>query len=235
MSLEPFVTKLSGLADLSLSETDALLAVPFTTRKVPKYSDAIEKGDRPTYLYVVLEGWAARYSVRPDGTRRISGLMIPGDFCGIHALCNAPMDHAITALTKCTLARIELSDFDAITAMSRAIDKALWLAKLQDEAILRTWLLRSTDATRTLAHLICEVDTRLHPHDTSNERTFELPLTQEQIGDVVGITPVHTNRTIRALRQAQLASFERRTLTIPDVAALRREASFNADYLHLRT
>lgn len=234
MSLQLFVDKLSALTTLHEAERKALLALPFTKRHTPATRDVIAKGDCPSYLYVVLEGWAGRYNLRPDGSRRITGFMLPGDFCGIHAVCKAPMDHGITAFTNCELGQIELHHFEAIAATSPAIVGALWTSKLADEAILRTWLLNSTDALRTLAHLLCEIDARLHPVDEGNERSFRLPLTQEQIGDAIGITSIHTNRTVRQLREAGLAKMAAGILHIPDVAALRREASFDPSYLHSR-
>lgn len=234
MSLQPLVDKLTALSNLHDAEKDALLALPFTKRYTPANRDVIAKGAHPSYLYVVLEGWAGRYNLRPDGSRRITGFMLPGDFCGIHAVCHAPMDHGITALTECELGQIELHHFEAIASTSPAVVGALWKSKLADEAILRTWLLNSTDSLRTLAHLFCEIDARLHPTDEANERTFALPLTQEQIGDAIGITSVHTNRTMRQLREAGLANMAAGTLHIPDVAALRREASFDPRYLHSR-
>ncbi len=234
MSLQPFIEKLSALATLNEEETNALLALPFTKRHTSANRDVIARGAHPSYLYVVLEGWAGRYNLRPDGSRRITGYMLPGDFCGIHAVCHAPMDHGITALTDCELGQIELHHFEAVASTSPAIVRALWQSKLADEAILRTWLLNSTDSLRTLAHLFCEIDARLHPSHEENERSFTLPLTQEQIGDAIGITAVHTNRTVRQLREAGLANMTAGNLHIADVAALRREASFDPRYLHSR-
>jgi CRP-like cAMP-binding protein len=233
MSLEQFVTRLTDLADLSPNEVNALRTLPFHKQQVAQYRDVIVKGERPSYMYVVLKGWAGRYNIRPDGTRRITGFLVPGDFCGIHAVCHAAMDHGITALTDCEIAKIELPAFEAAASTSPLINRALWQAKLVDEAILRTWLLNSTDSARTLAHLFCEVEARLHPADEANERTFAFPLTQEQIGDAIGITSVHTNRTLRVLRERGLATLSGAILCIPDLASLRREASFDARYLHL--
>lgn len=232
MSLQPFIDKLAALVNVDEADKDALLALPFTKRYTPASRDVISREDRPSYLYVVLEGWAGRYNLRPDGSRRITGVMLPGDFCGIHAVCHAPMDHGITALTECEIGQIELHHFNAVASTSPAIVDALWKAKMADEAILRMWLLNSTDAARTLAHLFCEIDARLHPNHQENERSFRFPLTQEQIGDALGITPVHTNRMVRHLREAGLANKAAGVLHIPDVAALRRYGSFDPRYLH---
>jgi CRP-like cAMP-binding protein len=125
-----------------------------------------------------------------------------------------------------------LPTFEAIASQSLSINQALWQAKLMDESVLRTWLLNSTDSVRTLAHLFCEIEARLHPADDARERTFSFPLTQGQIGDAIGITSVHTNRTLRVLREQGLATLSGAVLCIHDLAALRREASFDRRYLH---
>lgn len=232
MALSPFVTKLSALVALTGDEKQALLALPFTQRKIDRCRDIISKGERPNYLYILLSGWAGRYSLRPDGSRRVTGFLLPGEFCGIHAVCNAPMDHAITALTDCTMARVELAVFESASSRSQAIVRGVWAAKLAEEATLRVWLTNSDQALRTLAHFICELDARLHPHDLANERRFSFPLTQDQIGDVLAITPVHTNRMLRTLREAGLVIIGQRIIHLPDVAALRAAASFDPGYLY---
>lgn len=236
VTLRPFLRKLSQLVQLQSGDTDAVELLQFKIAQVARQRDAIARGETVSYLYVVLEGWAARYSLRPDGTRRITGFLLPGDFCGIHAVCHAPMDHAIVALTDCTLAKIELTQVEALVADSPMIGRALWYAKLIDEAILRTWVLNSSDAVRTLAHLLCELDARLH-HGTDIEagpRRFDLPITQEQIGDALGLTSVHINRCFRHLREADLVDITQGRLTIPDVEALRKAAAFDPTYLHWR-
>lgn len=231
MSLAPLIDRFKRLTSLTEQDTCALQRLPFALQQVGKYRDAIIKGETPLYLYVILNGWAGRYNLRSDGSRRITSYLLPGDFCGIHAVCHAPMDHSIVALTNCTLARIDLTHFHALIAGSPAIERALWQAKLIDEAILRTWLLNSDDALRTKAHLLCELEARLYPDALDNERKMPLPITQEQLGDALGLTPVHVNRIMRQLRERGLATAQQGTLHIPDLTALRKEASFDPSYL----
>ena len=234
-SLQRFLTKLHSLVPLTETDVAAVEQLAFQVTRIARQRDAIAKGDRPQYLYVVIEGWAARYSLRPDGTRRITGFLLPGDFCGIHAVCHAPIDHAILALTDCTLAKIDVADIEDLVGRAPAIGRALWYAKLIDEAILRTWLLNSSDAFRTLAHLLCEFDARLHPGQGSGARHLELPITQEHLGDALGVTSVHVNRIMRRLREAGLVELDARGVTIADIAALRRAAAFDPSYLHWRS
>lgn len=232
MSLVPLVNKFSRLAALSQQEEKAILDLPFSLKEIQRYRDVIVKGNLVSYLYVMIDGWAGRYNLRSDGSRRITGFLVPGDFCGIHAVCHAPLDHSISALTRCTIAQIDISTVNILAAGSPQIAKAIWMAKLGDEAILRTWLLNSADALNSLMHLLCELEARLNPSATSVERTIELPLTQEQLGDALGITKVHVNRTLRQLRERGLVTLRQGKLYIPDVYALRKRASFEPSYLH---
>lgn len=226
MSLTLFADSIANYVPLAKGERQLIEGLPHITRSVARRREAIRRGSTPEYLYVVLEGWAGRYGLRSDGSRRLTGFLLPGDFCGIHAVCHKPMDHAILAFTKCNFALVEQKYIDALVAEAPIIGQALWNAKLRDEIRLRTWLLNSDDSLRVYAHLICELHERQRlPAEGSS--AFALPLTQEDIGDALGITAVHTNRIMRKLREAGLIAHKRGILTITDISNLREVAHFN--------
>lgn len=231
MPLEPFIRRLSRLATLSRDDESAISRLPHRIWKEPKHRDIIERGFTPSFLYVVLEGWAGRYAIRPRGSRRISNLLLPGDFCCINALCRAPLDHSVAAMSDCTVALIEISDLEPLIATIPALNLALWREKLVEDAMLRMNLLNSSDAFRSLAHFICELDYRL-PHEESKVgRRILMPITQEDVGDLLSLTAVHTNRMFRRLRGDGLIRVERGAIDIPDVKALQRVARFDPTYL----
>jgi CRP-like cAMP-binding protein len=235
MLLEPFIRRLSRLATFSHDDESAISRLPHRLWKDPKHRTIIERGFTPSFLYVVLEGWAGRYAIRPGGSRRISNLLLPGDFCCINALCRAPLDHSVAALSDCTVALIEVSDLEPLMATIPALNLALWREKLIDEAILRMNLLNSSDAYRSLAHFICELNHRL-PHEESKfGRRITMPLTQEDVGDLLSLTAVHTNRMFRQLREDKLVRTERGVIDIPDVKELQRVARFDSSYLQSGT
>ncbi len=218
---------------VALAPEDQTLLSGLRLEPVPvaRRADILSLRDRPSFAFVVLSGWAARYGVRADGSRRITGFLLPGDFCGIHAVSTAAMDHAILALTDCEIGRIHRSELERLSMLSPTIDNALWHSKLVEEAILRKWLLNSADAYQAIAHLLCELHARAGAVGLVQDRRFHLPLTQEELGDAVGITPVHTNRVIQRLRGEGLITFAYGDLLIEDVAALRRAGQFDPDYL----
>jgi CRP-like cAMP-binding protein len=223
MTARSFAERLCSLASLSDEDVASIQAMPWSVVRVRRARDILSLGDRPDYVYVVETGWAARYSIRGNGSRRITGFMLPGDFCGIHAVTSQAMDHAIVALTDCEVARIP----------RQAIGQALWRAKLTDEAILRTWLLNSHDAAQALAHLLCELHARTAVIGMANAGRFHAPLTQQHMGDALGLTPVHINRMVKLLRLQGLAEISNGEVVVPDIEALRHFCHFSADYLHL--
>ncbi|MGR6329590.1 Crp/Fnr family transcriptional regulator [Sphingomonas sp. XXL09] len=233
MPAKLFLNRLCQLADLEELDIDLVQSIPWSSVSVKRGRDILQVGDRPGYVYVIESGWAARYSVRRNGSRRITGFMLPGDFCGIHAVTGEAMEHAIVALTDCEVARVQANVIEQAVAVSPAIGKALWRAKLTDEAILRMWLLNSQDAETALAHLICELHTRADAIGAVRDGRFLVPVIQEQLGDALGLTAVHVNRMMKKLRLAGLVEFEGHEVIIPDIAALESACGFSPSYLHL--
>jgi CRP-like cAMP-binding protein len=107
----------------------------------------------------------------------------------------------------------------------------LWRAKLIEEAILRVWLRNSADAVRAVAHLFCELHARLATHGLARGHAFDVPATQEQLGDALGMTSVHLNRMLRKLREAGLLSFKDGVVTLLDKDSAYHFCSFDPAYL----
>jgi CRP-like cAMP-binding protein len=146
------------------------------------------------------------------------------------------MDHAISALTPCTLAQISRATVDDLTTGHPRLARALWWATLVDEAVLREWLasMGRRPSEVQLAHLLCELRVRLHVAGAGQKNRFWFPLTQQQLGDVLGITTVNINRMMQQLREKGLVILHDKTVTIPDIARLENFAGFDPEYLHLR-
>lgn len=231
MQGDAFTKKLASLVTLSEADLRAIEGFKVDIRQIDRRRPILTQGELPDYIYVMLSGWAARYELRSDGSRRITGFLIPGDFCGIHAVCHAAMDHSIIALTKCDIGRIPV---DAVADISRAhpaINMALWRAKLIEEAILRKWLLFSTNARATVAHLLCELYARAAIVGLAENGRCDVPLTQEEVGDALGLTAVHVNRVLKQLRESGSVDLSHQQLVIKDAKRLIQEAQFDRAYL----
>lgn len=115
------------------------------------------------------------------------------------------------------------------------ISAALWWSSLQEEAMLRERIvsLGRRDARGRIAYLLCELLWRHAAVGLTDGEAFRLPLTQAELGDTLGLTPVHVNRILKEFRDAGFITIERRVLTLLDVEGLQDRAGFNKDYLHL--
>lgn len=232
----PFVAKLAHGCVLTSADRSTLETIAAARRVVPPKEDIITEGDSPSDVHLVMEGIACRYKLLPSGQRQIMALLLPGDFCDLHVAILGAMDHSIGTLTACTLVEIPRRVIDDLSRSEPRITRALWWASLVDEAILREWLVsmgRRT-AEQQLAHLLCELLVRLQIVGRADACSYDLPLTQEEIADTLGLSVVHVNRSLQKLRSEKLISLRSRRLKVLDVPRMQAFAGFTPSYLHLR-
>ena len=190
----------------ALSEAEkALLAGAMSFEKdFSTGQDLVSAGSRPTYSTLILEGLAARYKVLEDGGRQFTSLQVPGDFVDLHAFLLKTMDHGIVALSPCRVVLAEHSRLRVITEEAPHLTRLLWLDTLVDGAIHREWIVAMGRRSKAahLAHLVCELFVRLQVVKRTNGMSFHLPLSQAELADVLGLSVVHMNRVIGALRRS---------------------------------
>ncbi len=146
----------------------------------------------------MLEGFAYRYKLLPDGKRSIFAYLVPGDFCDLNIFILKAMDHSIATLSACTM--VDIPRPRILELLERpAIARALWWATLVDEATLREWLVNMgrRDAETSIAHLFCEMHLRLKSIGLADGGEFRLPITQNELADTVGLSAVHVNRSLQ--------------------------------------
>lgn len=228
--------KLSIFADLDGPEMTLLDEATSDVRKTAARRDIISEGERPEHLHLIIDGWATRYKILSSGSRQITAFLLPGDFCDLHTTILGHMDHAIGALTPCRVAWIPSDWFDRLTAEHSGLTRALWWGTLLDEAILRNWVVNigRRDAYERIAHLLCELHARMQMIGLVDDDRLELPITQEELADATGLTPVHVNRKLQRLRGDNLIELSGGVLTIKNVAELKRVAGFDPSYLHIK-
>jgi CRP-like cAMP-binding protein len=230
------IRKLEQFTRLSQDDKQALeRAASLKLRHLSPKEDIVHEGDKPKQINLILEGWACRYKVLEDGRRQILAFLVPGDLCDVRMFILREMDHSIGALTPLRVAEIPSDTLLELTDTSPRISRALWWNSLVEEAIAREWItnLGQRDASERMAHLFCELFLRLRGVGLTNGVSCELPVTQAELGDATGLSTVHVNRTLQAMREQGLIVLKGRTLTIPDLKALQAAALFNANYLHL--
>lgn len=194
----------------------------------------MREGASTDRLFVVVEGWAYRYSTTADGGRQLPALLLPGDMGNLDSLVFDQLDYGLRTLTGTLVVTLPRDRALALAAQHPGIAQTFtWLALLEN-MILTKWTqsLGRRSAKSRLAHLLCELSMRLEGGHEGESR-FCLPLTQEQMADVLGLTSVHVNRVLQQLRAEGLVVTRYRTMILPDVARLRRSCGFNPRYLHI--
>lgn len=230
----PLVAKLETRGPLSDRDRHDLNALCADAREIGPRRQIIREGDRPQNVHLMVEGWAARYKLLPDGARQITAFLLPGDFCDLHVTILGEMDHGIATLTRSRVAFVPHAAMEELTGRP-SLARAFWWSTLVDEAVLRSWIVNigRRDAFEAIGHLFCELYVRMRNVGLAEGHSFEVPLTQEEIGDALGLTAVHVNRVLQRLRTEELISFRQGLLTIHDYRRLEKASGFNPNYLHL--
>jgi CRP-like cAMP-binding protein len=230
--MDAIIDKLQTLGELPDADKLLLKTVLSDVRPIAARKDILREGDRPTHVHLVASGWCCRYNIVAKGARQITAFLLPGDLCNSRITLLRQMDHSVGTVTSAEIVYIAPSQMDELLARP-LIARALWMAGLVEESALRAWTvsLGKRDATERVAHLICELFVRLGTAGNARADGFDLPLTQELLGDALGLTTVHVNRVLRHLREAELVSFKNRTVEIADFSKLRKAAGFDPGYL----
>ena len=231
----PWTRKLENVIDLSTEDRLLLDRLVSRPHWYEPGQDLIRQGDIPGNLHVVLDGCAVRYKLLNDGSRQILALLLPGDLCDLNVFLRKEMDHNIGAVIASRVAAIPRDEILEILDARPKLTKALWWSALQDEAIMRERIvgLGRRSAHTRIAHFFYEVYLRLEMVGLASDYTCKFPLTQSELGDTMGLSPVHVNRTVQGLRREGIIDWEGRRLTILDPERLRTLTDFDPDYLHL--
>lgn len=222
----------SGISD---EDIKAIHALPFSVREYPAERAVVSDGQRATECCLIVKGFCARSKTTAEGRRQILSIHIPGEIPDLMSLHLNVMDHDLMTLTPCTLSLI---NHDALRLLYRRqpnLADLFWRDTLIDAAMFREWIVNvgQRPAPARLAHVIVELRERLKVIGRIEGNSFEMPLTQEQIGEALGITAVHANRVIKQLRQDGIVAFQRGRVEVLDEAKLWELAGFDNRYLHL--
>jgi CRP-like cAMP-binding protein len=227
--------KLSLFSPLSKSDRQVLDVLALGDERFPADVDIITEGESPRSVFWIKGGLAVRYRGLPRGGRQIMTFLIPGDLCDEHAFVVKAMDHSIGTITPVCIAPISRESMMELFSHRPRISAALWWSSLQEKAILRERIvsLGRRDARGRLAYLLCELFWRHEAVELTNGESFHLPLTQTELGDTLGLTPVHINHVLKEFRSQALIAMRHKVLYLLDVPALQQIAGLSKDYLQL--
>lgn len=235
-TLDLLLRSLEQRTPLSEPDRNAILGLPFNIRSMDPSAYLVREGDPPDRCGVLLSGFAYRQKVTGEGQRQIMALLIPGEAVDLQNLFFDVADHSVQMLTRGEVAFIARKDIIALVRARPAVSQAVLMQTLVEASISREWVLNvgRRDAKTRMAHLLCEFAVRMQAQGLADGEGYELPITQEQLADALGMTPVHVNRTLKALEQAGLILRNKRTIGFPSWERMQDVADFNRRYLHIR-
>jgi CRP-like cAMP-binding protein len=212
---------------------DQLLSYP--TERYQRGKTILSEGQHVDEIHLVTSGLAARSKTLRTGARQFMALLVPGDLCDVEVFVLGGMDHDIVALTETSCVVIPSDVIKEMLTESSKLTMALWWSTMTDSAVLREWIVNhgSRDSLERIAHLMCEMLIRYRIIGETSDETIPFPLTQEELADATGMTPVHANRMIQQLRADGLIDLTGRQLTILDPQRLLKVAKYDSAYLHL--
>lgn len=213
---------------------EMLSAVPHEIRRFGAREAISLKGEPVERSLLMLGGTMGRYISRPGrDDRQMVALQIAGDFVDLHAFPLGMLDHDVRTITPVTLALFEHRVLREVVERSPDLGIDLWRLTLIDGAIHRHWAFRmgAMRALSRMADFLCEMDLRMRLCGEGEDRGFVLPLTQSDLADACGMTPVHVNRVLRDLREDGCCTLSAGRVAIHDRARLASIAGFDPSFL----
>jgi CRP-like cAMP-binding protein len=231
--LQRFLDRLTSRSVLTEEEQQAILNLPGNSEHVQANRDFVRLGERVNYACLIVAGLVGRFGENAEGKRQITAIHVPGDMPDLHSVVQPTATSALQALSIATIIRVPHAALRSATNLYPALAEAFWRHCMVDAAILSQWVINvgRRNAKTRMAHLLCEMGTRLQTTPISGETLFPFAVTQEQLADATGLTGVHVNRTLKALRQDGVAEVSKRSVRIPDWDALAAVGEFEPTYL----
>jgi CRP-like cAMP-binding protein len=227
--------KLAQWRELTGPERAAVLALPHSVATTEPRRHIIRQGSTSAHACLLISGFAFREKIVVDGSRSISSIHMRGDVVNLQNSLVGVANHSVQALTRC---KVALVPRDAVAQLAFAfpnIGMALWYDTLVQASMFREWIasIARRNARARIAHLLCEFGVRLEAAGLGSKVNYQLPMSQEHLGDCVGLTPVHVNRTLKDLEASGDITRSKRDVAIADWAKISRTAGFEDDYLQL--
>lgn len=233
--IEAHLKKIRQRDEISAEEEAAIRGAIGEVREIPPDRIVIPHGKELTDSTLLIDGWLARAKQMADGQRQVSEIHLPGDFADLHSFTLKRLEHDIVSLTPVRIALVPHDRLRAITERFPHLTRIYWFMTNLDAAIHREWAvsLGRRSALERMAHLFCELRVRLDVVGLTDGDSYHFPLTQHELSECLGLTPVHINRTLQELRRRDLIHLESRRVTILDFGGLSALAEFDPSYLYL--
>jgi CRP-like cAMP-binding protein len=233
-TLQRIVRRLETRIRLDAEDIAAIHALPVQHRTMEPAGYMVREGEKVDHCLLLLAGFAYRHKITGDGGRQIIAIHMPGEFLDLQNSLLGVADHNVQALTRCDVASVPVEALRKLYVERPRVGQAMWIDTLVDAAIYREWIVNvgRRDSMSRLSHLLCEIALRLEEAGLAVDHRYELPMTQEQLADCTGLTPVHVNRVLKELGRMGLINRDKRSVEIIEWERLQQIGDFSTRYLH---
>jgi len=230
---EHLARKLAEYVPLTSAEQRIVRGLAPQARHIRRREDVIIEGNKSRAVFLVTEGILMRYRILRDGRRQVVSLIVPGDFAGVPGCFFKGALYSIKAVTHSIVAVIPIQDLYGLFASHPRLAAKIFWSFSCDAAIYAEHLVvvGRRSALERVAHFLLELLTRLQVIGLADQCSFRLPISQETIGDALGLSQAYVNRVVRQLTDDGLVTFSEHKVTIHDVEVLSTLADFEQGYL----
>lgn len=182
----------------------------------------LREGTRSDHLYTVLHGWAFRYKMLDDGRRQILNFALPADMVGLQGMLMNEMEHSVEALTPLTLCVFPRSKlYELYSEFPNLAFDITWLAAREEQLVDEHLVsLGRRNALERTAYLLLNLFTRAQELQLAKDGSIQFPFTQQHLADALGMSLVHTNKTLKRLLMSKAVTWKGRAFEVHDRAAL---------------
>lgn len=233
--VDAHLRKLRARAKVNAAQEQAIREMLSPPRSVAAHKTLVREDVQLSESILVLDGWIARTKDDPRGVRQVLELNLAGDFADLHGYTLKHLDHNLVTLSPSVIATVSHASLEQLFRQEPELEKLYWFSTNLDAAIQREWTysLARRPAEARMANLFCELFLRMDIAGRVEDSSFSFPLSQAQVGECLGLTTVHVNRTLQLLRRKDLIRWEGKRLIILDATEVRKVAEFDPTYLYL--
>ena len=183
------------------SELEFLTRFKIGELNVDRGATLLAEGERSAHLYTLLSGWGFRYKLLPDGRRQVLNYLLPGDLIGLQGTLMSEIQHSVEALTPMLLCVFEREKLPALYENHPGLAFDItWIASREEQMLDENLLsVGRRTALERAAYLIAFIISRARSVGATGLKTTDIPITQQHVADTLGLSLVHTNKTIRKL------------------------------------
>jgi CRP/FNR family transcriptional regulator, anaerobic regulatory protein len=214
--------KRTSLREFSAEELAFVKTFKTDELRVDAGASFLREGARSEYLYTVLSGWAFRYKMLNDGRRQILNYALPADMVGLQGALMNEMEHSVEALTPlvlCVFPRTKL--WDLYSRLPSLAFDITWLAAREEQLVDENLVsLGRRTALERAAYLLLHLYTRAEESGLVKNESIQFPFTQQHLADTLGMSLVHTNKTLKRLFVSKAVRWKDRIFEMVDRAAL---------------